>query len=729
MKNSLILIISALWGSFALAQTVAEQMPQVAVTAQSAAAHPFFRSEGGLKWSALTASQALADAREAVRLTRERVQAIYSIAPEDATFDNTFLAVEEATDELQCVMMLMMHLSYVADSAENRAAMEEISALMSDCTAEIFSNEQLWHLMQCAATPEKTAGLSPAKQRAVKQLMQIFVDNGANLSAEKKALKNELEKEMMMLSLAYDKNIQDFTQNWELLITDVAELDGLPSDVLQVLQKAAADAGYNGFLITLRDETAPMVMAFCRVEQTRKKCWEGVYGYGVGTQYDNAPVIAALMEKRQEFAELLGFKNYADYEARTRMVQHGDEALAFVDSLIAKLKPAYDEELRGIMKSYCDALGKTCARLNPWDELQALGIYNGHKNAASMVGLSAYFKSTDVLNGLFSVYSNLLGVSFKQLPAVCLKPGETCPEDKVEVWHPDVKCVAMYDTATGTLLGVFYLDLYRRADKRAGAWCAQIRQANPGPNGEIVEPHVAALMANFDPKVKGMPNLFSHEDVIVLFHEFGHLMHHLLSHTELKGHGAMGVAWDFNEFPSTLSENWAWSPEVLATFARHYKTRKPCPQSVLERLAESRSVLQAHIYMETLRRAKLDLEIHIHYKDKFKGRSLDAVSAELAADCQLPYASMPYSPLRNLPHCFAGGYAAGVYSYLWSEVLAADAYTRFAEEGMLNPAIGKQYRETILEKGDSLPADELYRMFMGRNPDEEAFLKVHKLNR
>ena len=167
MKNSLILIISALWGSFALAQTVAEQMPQVAVTAQSAAAHPFFRSEGGLKWSALTASQALADAREAVRLTRERVQAIYSIAPEDATFDNTFLAVEEATDELQCVMMLMMHLSYVADRAENRAAMEEISALMSDCTAEIFSNEQLWHLMQCAATPEKTAGLSPAKQRAV----------------------------------------------------------------------------------------------------------------------------------------------------------------------------------------------------------------------------------------------------------------------------------------------------------------------------------------------------------------------------------------------------------------------------------------------------------------------------------------------------------------------------------------------------------------------------------
>ncbi len=728
---SLFVLLSA-WGAASYADAVTGQ-PLAEISAensQNQVAHPFFRSEGLPEWSKLTPAQALADAREAVRLTQERVQTILALAPEDATFENTFLAVEEASDELQCVMMLIQHLSYAADSAENRAAMDEIAKLLSDCTSEIFCNDRLWLLLQSAATPEKTAQLTPAKKRAVKQLIDIFIDNGANLTAEQKQLKNELDKELLLLGMQYEKNIQDFTQSWELLITDESELSGVPDDFRHALAMAAKAAGKEGWLITLRDETVAPVMALCLVEQTRKKCWEALFGGGVGTPYDNTAVIASIMEKRQAFAELLGFKNYADYAARTRMVQHGDEALAFVDDLIAKLKPAYDEEVKKIMHSYNSALvGKPVETLQPWDELQALSRYCSNEDSPAGSMVRAYLKATDVLNGMFGVYGKLLGVTFKQLPSVCLQPGETCPEGKVEVWHPEVKCVAMYDAAKGTHLGTFYLDLYRRANKRSGAWCAQIRLANPGPNGEIQEPHVAALMANFDPRIKGTPNLLTHEDVIVLFHEFGHMMHHLLSHPELKGHCAMGVAWDFCEFPSTLSEYWAWSPEVLATFARHYKTRKPCPQNMLESLSQSRTVLQAYTYMETLRKAKLDMELHVNYKEKFKDRPLDAVCHELAADCQLPYASVPYSPLRTLPHCFSGGYAAGVYSYLWSEVLAADAYTRFKDEGLLNPDIGKKYRETILEKGDSLPADELYRLFMGREPDSDAFLKVHKLNR
>ncbi len=692
-------------------------------------AHPFFRSDGLPAWSQLAPEQALMDAKAAVRLTHERVEKILALSPQDATFENTFLAVEEASDELQCVLLLIQHLSYVADSESNRAAMDEIAKLMADCTAEIFSNDKLWQLMQAAAIPEKTASLSPAEQRAVKQLIDIFIDNGANLSAEQKVIKNELDKEVLLLGMQYEKNLQDFNQSWELHITDGAELEGIPLELMLQLAHAAKAAGKEGWLITLRDETASAVMALCQVEQTRKKCWEALYGGGVGTPYDNAAVIAAIMEKRQAMAELLGFKNYADYAARTRMVQHGDAALAFVDDLIAKLKPAYDEEVRAMMKTYGGFVGKPVSALQPWDELQALSIYCSRADSAASSLITYYLKATDVLNGMFGVYGKLLGVTFKQLPAVCLQPGETCPADKVEVWHPAVKCVAMYDTASGTHLGSFYLDLYRRANKRGGAWCAPIRLANPGPGGTVCEPHVAALMTNFEPREKGVPNLLSHDDVIVLFHEFGHMMHHLLSHTELKCHCAMGVAWDFTEFPSTLSENWAWAPEVLSTFARHYKTGKPCPQTMLQQLAKNRCVLQAYTYMETLRKAKLDLELHVNYKDKFLGRSLDAVSHDLAAACQLPYAAVPYSPLRTLPHCFSGGYAAGVYSYLWSEVLAADAYTRFAEAGLLNPEIGKKYRETILEKGDSLPADELYRMFMGRDPDADAFLKVHQLNR
>lgn len=721
-----LLLIAAAFAGVCSAQY--QEHSPITVTAPKDA-HPFFRSQSMPRWSQLTPEQALADAREAVRLTRERIQAILTIAPEDATFENTFLAVDEATDELQCVLLSIQHLTYVADSEENRVALEEIARLLTDCTAEIFCNERLWALMQHAATPEKAARLSPVKQRAMQQCIDIFVDNGINLSAEKKAVKTELEKEMLKISMLYEKNLQDFTQTWELHITQADELMGVPPEIMEALALAAQETGREGWLITLRDETAPSVMAFCTVEATRKKCWHAIYGFGVGTPYDNVPVIEALMEKRQAFAELLGFKNFADYEARTRMVHNGDAALAFVDTMIALLKPAYDEESREMLAAYGQFLGHPVTKLQPWDELQAMSIYLGHKSTNVSMMLHAYLTCEDVINGMFTVYGELLGIEIKELPSAYVQPGETCPEGVIEVWHPDVKSYAMYDKDSGTCLGVFYFDLYRRADKRSGAWCAPIRLATPGPGGEIVEPHVVALVSNFAPPYPGQPNLMVHDDVIVLFHEFGHMLHHLMSHTELKGHCAMGIAWDFSEFPSTLSENWAWSPEVLSTFARHYSTGRPCPQVILDYLVDSRSILRATTYMDTLRKAKLDLEIHINYQDKFKGKSIDEVSHELANACQLPYASVPYSPLRNLPHCFSGGYAAGVYSYIWSEVMAADAYTLFAEHGMMNPEIGKRYRETILEKGDSIPADELYRMFMGRDPEPGTFLKVHQLNR
>lgn len=716
--------------AFAGSAWVQAQTPvQAPAVVASQAEHPFYRSAELPKWSQLTPQQALIDAHEAVRRARARLAEIATISPESATFDNTFMAVEESTEELQCVVMLLQHLTAATDSPEARAAMDEVAKLMADCTAEIVGNEQLWHLMQAASTPEKLAQLSPAKQRAVKQLMDIFRDNGAELSPEKKALKHELDKEMLLLSMQYDKNLQDFTQSWQLHITDPTELQGVPVPVMAALQQSAAEEGLDGYLITMRDETVLPVLALCCVEGTRIKCWHAWHGYGAGTEYDNAPVIAQLMEKRQAFAELLGFKNYADYAARTRMVQHGEEALAFVDDLMKKIKPAYDEEVKGILQAYNEFYGTELTALSPWDEPHALSIYSSQEQATNTIRMSPYLKCTDALNGMFGVYSQLLGVTFKQLPTCCVQPGQTCPEGKVEVWHPTVKCIAVYDTQSKVHLGTFYLDLYRRDNKRAGAWCAPIRLANPGPGGAIQEPHVAALMTNFDPPVKGRPNLLQHFDLTILFHEFGHMMHHLLSHTELKGHCAMGVAWDFTEFPSTLSENWAWSPEVLATFARHYKSGKPCPPALLQKLVESRSSLRANTYMETMQKAKLDLEIHMFYNEKFKGRSLDEVSHAILGDYQLPFSYTPYSPLRNLPHCFVGGYAAGVYSYLWSEVMAADAYTRFAEEGLMNPSVGKHYRETILEKGDSIPADELYRMFMGRNPDIDAFLKLHNLTR
>ncbi len=719
-----LLLLALTLGSVSLAQP---QEPAAVTATQSA--HPFFLSQEPPRWSLLTPEQALADAREGMQLARARIQSILAIAPQDATFENTILEFEEALDELQCVIRLMLHLTYVDDSEANRAAMEEIVRLMSECSSEFFCNEQLWLLMKHAATPEKIAQLSPVKQRAIKQCIDIFIDNGANLSTEEKMQKMELEKEILLLGMQYEKNLQDFIQTWELHITDAAELDGVPPAMMSNLANAAREAGKDGWLISMRDSSVTAVMALCRVEETRKRCWHAVAGCGAGTPYDNSPVIAGLLEKRQALAELLGFKNYADFAARTRMVQSGDAALGFVDMMIAKLKPAFDAECQDLLKVYSAYVGYPVTALKPWDELQAISAYLSYKSTVAPSLIRAYLPCDTVVNGMFAVYGDLLGVTIKELPSVHIKPGEVCPDGMIEVWHPDVKCYALYDTATGTQIGTFYLDLYRRANKRGGACCVPLRIADSGPGGKVLEPHIAALLANFAPPAEGSPNLLSHENVIVLFHEFGHLLHHLLSHTEIKGHCAMGVAWDFSEFPSTLSEYWAWSPEVLSTFARHYKNGSPCPQSLLSQLAASRSELQVILYMEVLRKAKLDMELHIHYKEKFQGRPLDDVSHALAQSCQIPYAAVPYSPLRNLPHCFSGAYSAGVYTYIWSEVMAADVYTYFAEHGMLNSELGKKYREIILEKGDSIPADELYRLLMGRDPNPDAFMKVHNINR
>ena len=699
------------------------------VPADDAQAHPFYLRGLYPEWSKLTAEQAYVDARAAMELCKERVARICELSEDEANFENTFLAAENATLELQNVLYTLQHLSQVNDTPEFRAAVEQLSADFMDMQAAIFTNEQLWKLMKAASRPERLEGLSPAKRRAVKQICDIFLDNGVELPLEGKQRKAELEKEMIRLALQYDKNLQDYTQSWELLITDSAQLAGVPAVVMNEMRREAEAAGYAkdnkaAWLVTMREQTAGAVMTYCDVAETRKKCWEGVRGACFAEPYDNGPVVMRLMELRQEMAELLGFRNFADYEARTRMVSSGAEALSFVNYLIDKVKPTYDEELAQMMKYYRMYVNSEAETLPPWDELYAAIIYFSLQEQTESVDITPYLSASNVINGMMNHYSKLLGVTFRQLPSAYVKPGETCPEGKVEVWHPSVKVIGIYDTAKGTHVGSFYLDLYRRDNKRPGGWCSPIRLAEPGPNGEIKEPHIGALVTNFDAPRKGKPTLFTHGDVQVLFHEFGHMMHHMLSHTELQGHCAMGVAWDFSEFPSTLSENWAWEPEVLSTFAYHYKTGAPYPAEELKKFVARRNFLVADKYIELLRQARLDLELHMHFKEKFQGRDLDEVSAELTAGLTPPYSMPNPSEMRYVPHCISGGYTAGLYTYAWSEVMAADAYTRFQQEGITNPAVGEAYRKSILELGDSQPAADLYRLFMGRNPSADAFLKA-----
>ena len=325
---------------------------------------------------------------------------------------------------------------------------------------------------------------------------------------------------------------------------------------------------------------------------------------------------------------------------------------------------------------------------------------------------------------MFGIASRLYNISIDELPTVCLRSGESCPAGKVEVWHPEVRMFAISDKTNGAHLGSFYLDLHPRAGKRAGAWMSPLRVGAPGKDGAPHAPHLAAITANLTRPVAGKPALFSHLDVETLFHEFGHMLHAMLTDTELAGHWCSGIAWDFIELPSIINENWTWEPEALALYAHHYESGEPMPADLVERLNASRYFMPAIGNMRQFCLSKLDLEMHMNYASRFAGRDIDAATAELLAPWQMPSGVDEPSYMRRLSHCMSGAYAAGYYSYQWADVLAADAFRRFEAEGILNPAPAAAFRKAVLSVGGSKTAAEAYRDFLGRDPDPDAYLKA-----
>ena len=733
MKTQAI-ITTALCALLGVPQLFAQQAPTAVQEVQQAirsGEHPFFNKGMYPEWSKLTPEQARTDSAAAMVMARHRLEAISNIKPEEATFENTFLALSHAQDELEKVQNRIYHLKTVADSDGLRQVQEELMPLWNELGAEVLANEKLWAVLRSAAAQPWVKELSPAKQRYVQQVIQNFHDQGADLSPEQKERKKEIEDEMSMLELEFGKNVQDSTEAWELIITDPAALAGMSADWMDKAREDArkrvhGDDAAPAWRISLRSTSAYEVLRHCTVEATRKACWEGTRTIGTG-QYDNAPIVARIMELRRELAELLGFKTFADLTTHRRMVGSGENALAFVDGMMQKVKPAFDAECAQVLDFVEKRTGRVTTALNPWDRSfylreMAEEMYNFDADS-----IRPYLESKRLVDGMFDIFANLYGISFTELPTQCLKPGESPDAIAIETWHPSVKAFAVTDDRTGQHLGTFYMDLFPRSMKREGAWVMPLGYGKSGENGRHRAPHLAALVGNMTPASADGPALFSHRDAVVLFHEFGHMMHVMLSNTELEAHAGTGVAWDFVELPSQICENWAWEPEGIASFGYHYQHGNLMPDALAAKLKASRFFMPATSNMGQLCIAKLDLEMHMHYDEKFKGKNLEAATRELLNDWQIAYTVPGNSIMRTLRHCITGGYSAGYYSYKWAEVLAADAYTRFRNEGVMNRKTGSDFRNEILSKGDSQSAAEIYRNFMGRDPNPDALLQVQGL--
>lgn len=708
------------------------QEPLVAPTVTSVAPeHPFFRTAQYPAWSQMTPQQALVDVRAAIVQAQERLTALAAVTPETATFENTFLAWYEAGENLKQAMNYVYHLHIALGDKDMQHMMNDLMKESTAYSAQGLHGARIAEVLREAAAAPWVQQLSPAKQRFVQQIMAQMSDSGLYLPPAQQVRKAQIEQELAQLGFRFSQYVKVGPQMWQLTITDPAMLEGMPeawmknaAAVAQQCGQATADKP--AWVINLSNSPATAVLRYCKVAETRRMCWLGTVSAGTPLTLDTEPIIARILELRHELATLLGYKNFADKEAARRMMGSGEKALAFVDDMLAKSKPAWDAYVADELKRYSQAVGKELTAVAPWDTAYLNRHLPPARSKFNVNAITPYLQADKVIPGLMNIWSGMLSIKFEELPTACVKKGEACPTGHVEVWYPGVRCFAVKDAETGTHLGSFYLDLYPRPGKRAMAWCMPLRDGNPAADGSVGEPHLAALMANLTPPRKGQPHLFNHGEIYMLFHEFGHMMHMMLGHGEIRPHCTAEVERDFVEMPSHLQESWIWEPEALATFAFHYRTGEPLPAELAQQLANSRGSNPIEMHMRMLLCSKLDLELHMHWHDKYKGRPIDEVAQEILAPWLFPYTVQPPTEQRTLTYTMSEGYAACLYTYKWCEMLAADALSVFRQQGILNPATGLHYRRTILERGSSVPAMQQIRDFLGRDPQPDALLELYR---
>ena len=707
------------------AENAAKAAPATSAKPDETAKHPFL-DEGLLpQWSKLTPEQAQIDIPIALKLSRQRLEALCSVT--EPTYENTFGALEKVSEPLDRAWDRLQTLDSVRDNPKQR---EVITQLMPDIIRfgnSIAYNEKLWSVLKKAEQCEWMKNLSPTQKRFVTETMDSFRDNGADLPPDKKARLASINEELSTLSKQFSENVLDSTNAWELVIKDKKELAGMPESWMETAQAAAAakehgDAKNPQWLVTLQYPSYGPIMKYADNAALREKVWRADNTVGQAP-YDNAPIVAKILALRDEKARLLGFKNYADLTTVRRMAGSGAKALSFIENMHDKVKPKFLEEQKTLRQFKAKQTGKPVAKLDPWDRSYYAEKLRKEQYDFDGEALRPYYSAENVFKGMFDIYSKLYNISITERPTSYIEPGsgKTAPQGTVEVWNDDVRFFDIKDNSTGELLGSFYMDWYPRATKRGGAWMSPFSHGLPAMNGQPRIPHIGSINGNITPPAGDQPALLNHLDVETVFHEFGHLLHLMLSDVDVKALAGTSVAWDFVELPSQINENWTWEREPIDIFARHYKTGEKLPEDLYKKMIAARNFMSASMAMAQCGVAKFDLELHMNY-DKYKGRGIDEIDSEVLADYRPDYSEQGPSLMRSLTHVFSGGYSAGYYSYKWAEALEADAFSRFLKEGVLNPKVGADFRRTILSKGDSKPAAELYRDFMGRDPNPDALL-------
>lgn len=630
-------------------------------------------------------------------------------ASSDYTWDNLAGPMEDLHERLHRVWSPVTHLNSVMNNDALRTAYNAGVPRVADYSTELAQDERLYAAYKSIAAAPGFAQLAPAQRKIIQNTLRDFRLAGAELPPEEKARFREIQRELSTLASKFSENVLDATQAWELVLADPKDTAGLPPSALAMARQAAEREGKSGYKFGLE---APFYIAFMTHadnRELRRRMYQAYVtrasdqGPDAG-RWDNTALIVRILELRREAAALLGFKNYAEYALQTRMAKVVSQVLDFLSDLAAKARPAAVRDLEEL-RAY--AQSEHGVQLEPWD----IGYYSeklrAHRYAFAQEELRPYFPENRVVPGLFDVVRRLYGLDIRQI-------------DGVETWHPDVRVYEIRDEA-GDVRGRFYVDLYARPNKRGGAWmddCLSRRRHD----GELQVP-VAYLVGNFSPPAGGRPALFTHDEVNTLFHEFGHGLHHMLTKVDYPGvAGINGVAWDAVELPSQFMENWCWEREALDLISGHYETGARLPQALYEKMWAARNFQSGMQFVRQLEFALFDMRLHGDFDPKSERtvqQVLDEVRAEVAV--VIPPAFNRFQ--NSFSHVFAGGYAAGYYSYKWAEVLSADAFSKFEENGVFDRHTGREFMRNILEQGGVREPMELFVQFRGREPSVEPLLR------
>jgi len=645
--------------------------------------------------------------RELLSVNRARIGELASVA--DPTFATVVEPLEELHHRIARTWSPVSHLNAVLNSQALRVGYNACLPLLSAYQTDLAQSEPLYRAYRTIAAQEGAA-LAPVQRRLIEHAVRDFRLAGVGLPAERKERFKSAMLELAQLQAKFEENVLDATNSWSWHVSDPSELRGLNEMLIEQARRRAHEQQRSGWVLSLDQPTYVAVVTDAESERLRRAFYEAWstrasdQGPTAG-RWDNSAVMEQILRRRHEAAQLLDFPNYAQYALATRMAHSVDEVFGFLRELAAAAHAAAQAE-------FAELAAFASRRLAAWD----VGFYaerlQRERFSVSQEALRPYFPLPRVLGGLFEVAERLFAVRIRERSGVA-------------VWHPDVRFFDITG-AGGAAIGSFYLDAYARPNKRSGAWMDECVGRKRLSSGAALP--VAYLVCNFLPPGAERPALLTHDDVVTLFHEFGHGLHHLLTRVDYPSiAGINGVAWDAVELPSQFLENYAWHPDVLQRISGHFDSGAPLPADQQARLIATRSFHAGLSMVRQLEFALFDFRIHAEYSPQRGGRILEILREVRHALAVVPVPEWNRFP-NSFGHIFAGGYAAGYYSYKWAEVLAADAFAAFEERGVFDPTTAQRFLDAILSRGGSRDALEAFIEFRGRRPDVRALLRQHGID-